>query len=162
MANWNNMKLTIELVPKTSWFSNVRDALSQSNWNLVKRLTSQAANSRCEVCNDVGPKWAVECHEIWDYDDVNHVQKLVRTIALCPPCHAVKHVGFNMKRFPRRVPTLIRHLANVNGISQQEAEDYIVHSFEEWFERSQHNWTVDLGWLHKKFPNMNIKDDYER
>lgn len=156
------MKLTIELVPKTSWFSNVRDALSPSDWNLIKRFTSQSAGHRCEICNGVGPKWPVECHEVWDYDDTNHTQTLKRTIALCPTCHAVKHFGFHMKKFPNKVPKLIQHIADVNGITTQEAEDYIVQSFGVWNQRSKHNWTVDLGWIDKKFPNMKIKDGYER
>lgn len=162
MANWDDMKLTIELVPKTSWFSNVRDALSTTDWNTVKRFTAQHADRRCEICGGVGPKWPVECHEVWHYDDTNHVQTLKRTIALCPTCHAVKHFGFNMTKFPNRVPKLIQHIATVNGISMQEAEDYIVHSFDVWTQRSQHNWEVDLSWISKKFPNMTIKDHYSK
>lgn len=160
MASWNDLKLTIELVPKTSWFSNVRDALSTRQWNEVKQMTALRAGHRCEICNGVGPKWPVECHEVWDYDDTKHVQTLVRTIALCPDCHAVKHIGFNMATLPYRVPKLLRHLATVNGITDAEAEAYVSYAFNIWKERSKHQWTVDLSWLSNKFPRMKFKGSY--
>ena len=153
----SNYKLTIELVPSTSWFNNIRDMVSAKDWNIIKDLTFKRAGHRCEICNGVGPKWPVECHEVWDYDDINHVQTLVRTIALCPTCHACKHLGFNMTRMPHRVPKLLNHLGNVNNMSEQEVEDYVVNCFSTHTSRSRHDWTVDVSWIKKRFPNMVFK-----
>jgi len=154
-----NYKLTIELVPSTSWFNNIRDMVSQSDWDTIKSLTFKHAGYKCEICGGKGPKWPVECHEIWKYDDVNNVQKLVRTIALCPDCHACKHIGFQMTKMPKRVPRLLNHFCNVNGISAKEAEDYIVECFQEHHRRSQERWEVDVSWIKNRFPNMTFKED---
>ena len=58
-------RLTIELVPQTCWFSNVRSEVSAADWDRLRKLTSNAAGGRCEVCGGRGPRWPVECHEIW-------------------------------------------------------------------------------------------------
>jgi hypothetical protein len=72
-------KLTVELVPETSWYSNLRSELTEEQWDTVRRRCYVAADYRCEVCGGRGPKWPVECHEVWSYDDLEHVQTLVRT-----------------------------------------------------------------------------------
>jgi hypothetical protein len=151
-------KLSIELVPSTSWYNNIRALVSKSDWEVIKDLTFKRAGYKCEICGGTGPKWPVECHEVWHYDDTNHTQKLVRTIALCPNCHCVKHMGLQMSKFPRRVPNLIKHMMKVNVMTYKEAEDYIVSAFKEHAERSRHPWDVDITWIKKRFPNMNFKE----
>lgn len=139
------MKLTIELVPRTCWFSNVRSNVPASVWNKLKTKTSFNAMHVCEICGGVGPKWPVECHEIWDYDDVNKIQTLKGLISLCPDCHQVKHIGLAQVMGKLRKAT--GHLQKVNSLTLEEATNYIVKSFEIWNERSQHEWELDISWL---------------
>ena len=58
------MKLTIELVPKTSWYSNVRSNVSRSQWDKLRKKCYLNADYKCEVCGDTGIKqgfkWPVE------------------------------------------------------------------------------------------------------
>jgi len=122
-------------------------------------MTFKHAGYKCEICGGTGPKWPVECHEVWEYDDVNNIQKLVRTIALCPDCHACKHIGFHMRTRSKRVPKLLTHFCRKNNISAKEAEDYIVKCFQEHHRRSQEQWTVDVSWIKNRFPNMKFKED---
>ena len=35
----------------------------------------------------------LHCHEIWNYGDLQHIQKLVGFVALCRLCHHVKHLA---------------------------------------------------------------------
>src|ERR1035437_976435 len=90
-------KLTIELIPSTCHYSNVRTTVKPIEWNKIRFLSYAAADNMCEVCKDTGKnqgyKHNVECHEIWEYDDVNHIQRLVKLISLCVHCHQVKHIG---------------------------------------------------------------------
>ena len=81
--------LTVELVPHTCWFSNVRDHVDKETWNRLRQATYQKAGYVCEICGGRGSEWPVECHEIWHYDDKRHTQTLVGLMALCPSCHAV-------------------------------------------------------------------------
>ncbi len=86
-------KLTIELVPKTAWFSNVRDHVSPSEWLKLSRCIIEEAGYHCRICGSQGKKHRVECHETWYYDDTVKLQKPTGLIALCPACHRVKHIG---------------------------------------------------------------------
>lgn len=138
-------RLTIELVPQTCWFSNVRSNVSEAVWGRLKRATFAAAAYHCEVCGGQGRHWPVECHEVWDYDDERHIQRLVRLIALCPPCHEVKHIGFASVRgvFERAAA----HLAAVNRWPLDHALTYVDASFAIWEERSEYDWELDISWL---------------
>jgi hypothetical protein len=139
------LKLTIELVPRSCWFSNLRSELSALDWKRLKIQTYQAAGWVCEICGGKGKDWPVECHERWLYDDLNHIQKLEGLIALCPACHEVKHIGLAEKR--GHLPHARQHLAKINGISLADAMLYIEHSFEVWAQRSCHQWKLDISWL---------------
>lgn len=137
--------LTIELVPRTCWFKNVRSEVSAEDWNKLKKMTAQAAGNRCEICGGRGPRWPVEAHEVWHYDDRDHVQKLAGLVALCPDCHSVKHMGLTISR--GREEQALRHLARVNGWSVEDARLYVEVAFEVWSQRSNHDWTLDISWL---------------
>lgn len=137
--------LTIELVPQTCWFSNVRDHVDKLTWDRLRRQTYRKANYGCQVCGGRGPQWPVECHEIWHYDDANHIQKLMGLIALCPHCHEVKHIGLaeiNGKRERAEA-----HLARVNKWTQAQTNEYLAKVWAVWAERSQHQWQLDLTLL---------------
>lgn len=151
-----NFKLVVELVPKTSWFTNIRSMVSAKDWDIIKKMTFGAAQHRCEICSGKGHKWPVECHEVWSYDEVKKIQRLERTIALCPDCHAVKHIGLQYAKFPSRVPRLIRHFCKVNNATQFEAEEHIKEAFSTYDTRSRFTWKVDVSWIEKRFPNMKV------
>jgi hypothetical protein len=142
------IKLTIELVPKTCWFSNVRKHISNSEWDLLRKETYRKAKNRCEICDGVGSKHPVECHEIWNYDDETYTQRLEGLIALCPSCHSVKHIG--LASLNDHFGEAVAHLAKVNGWSALEAEKFVANELRIWKERSQHEWTLDLSWLEHK------------
>lgn len=138
-------RLTVELVPRTCWFENIRSNVTKEQWNYLKKKTSEKANRKCEICGGRGPQWPVECHEIWQYDDANHIQRLNGLVALCPSCHEVKHIGFTQLKGKELEATA--HLAIVNGWSCHAAEKYIKQAFEVWTERSKKSWVLDISWL---------------
>lgn len=138
-------RLEIELVPSSSWFDNVRTRVSVSDWKKCKRLVGARSKNRCEICGGRGAKWPVECHEIWEYDDDTHIQKLKGLIALCPRCHEVKHIGLAMTR--GRLVYALSHLATVNGWTSAQAGWYFKTAMELWELRSEDAWTVDVSYL---------------
>ena len=141
------IKLTMELIPKSSPFKNVRSEVSASEWNRIRKAVYATANYKCEICGGVGKKHPVECHEIFEYDVENKEQKLVRLISLCPPCHEVKHMGFAQIR--GRGAQARKHLKEVNGWTDKETDDYIREQFKLYHERSKTNWTLNLDELEK-------------
>ena len=138
-------RLTIELVPRGQWGANLRSELPKAQWDRLRKATYAAAGYCCEICGGRGPKWPVECHERWEYDDDTKVQKLVGLIALCPSCHRVKLIGRSMSI--GHGDEAVRHLMKVNGWSASDANHYIQAAFETWSKRSREDWTLDLAWL---------------
>jgi hypothetical protein len=68
-------KLTIELVPKTCWYSNLRNAMPRSSWDKVRKKVYADYGHRCGVCSAANVR--LNCHEIWEYDDQRHIQRLL-------------------------------------------------------------------------------------
>lgn len=139
------MKLTIELVPATAWYSNVRSNVTPSQWDVLRKECYKNAGYKCEICGGKGPKHPVECHEIWEYNDESFTQTLKGLIALCPKCHSVKHIG-RSNAIGKGQEALL-HLSKVNGIKEDEAIGYINESFKVWSKRSESNWTLDISFL---------------
>lgn len=140
-----SLKLTIELVPELSWYTNVRSNTTQETWDRIRKKCYQDAHYKCEICGGVGPNHPVECHEIWDYDDANLIQKLVGFIALCPACHSVKHLGFTSTKGLSALEKAIEHLKKVNGWDNAHA--YLVEVWNKWMERSCYLWEVDISYI---------------
>lgn len=137
--------LTIELVPNTSWFTNVRSQVSQRDWNSIRKETYKNAQHKCQICGGIGSRHPVECHEIWEYVDSERIQRLNGFVALCPQCHEVKHMG--MANLRGRGDVAVEHLAKINRWSESEARRYVNSAFNKWLERSMVEWSVDLGLL---------------
>lgn len=138
-------RLTIELVPRTCWFTNVRDRVSRCDWDRIRSNVYRSAGYRCEVCNGRGSRHPVECHEVWEYDESARVQRLLRMIALCPACHEVKHIG--LAGIKGRGDLAREHLATVNGWTSAEASRYVDEAFAIWRLRSGQTWKLDISAL---------------
>src|ERR1700722_267423 len=91
------MKLTIELVPSSSFYQNVRAVLSPAQWRTLSKQVRSEAYDICEICG-ASSEQSLDCHEIWNYDDKKQIQKLVGLRALCKKCHGVKHFGLSQIR----------------------------------------------------------------
>lgn len=152
-------KLTVELVPKTCFFSNVRSTVSSSEWDLIRFISYKHANNKCEICGATGLKQGykhrVECHEIWEYDETNKVQILAGLISLCPLCHQVKHIGRSFA-IGRQIE-VFEHLMKVNKWNHRQVVDHVADAFMIYKERSKHQWKLDLSLLTKEPYNLKIK-----
>ena len=141
--------LLVELVPLTTWEVNLRSALTKRQWDQHRKAQYKRANYRCEICGERGTEqgynYPVECHEVWQYDDVNHIQILVRLIALCPCCHRVKHAGrtITVDRKAGRIEVEDR-LMKINGWSRNKAANHIKDALQLWEDRSHYGWQLNL------------------
>jgi hypothetical protein len=164
MSTKSKPKLTVELVPTTCHFSNVRSTVTTAEWDKIRRISYEAANNVCEICKDTGKnqgyKHNVECHEIWHYNDETHVQTLTGLISLCPTCHQVKHIGRSIAIGIEK--QCYYQLAKINKWTIKQIQEHIVKSFEVHKERSKHQWTLDISILKSEPYNVDIKDTTER
>lgn len=142
-----NLKLEIELVPRTAWYSNLRKYLKPEDWDTVRRKCYKASGHRCDVC---GAEGRLNCHEIWAYDDRIHVQTLTGVTTLCDSCHMIKHIGFagiQAKAGKLDMDLLVRHFMAVNAVSVDRFKDHKDQVFKTWNERSKHGWRTDLSYV---------------
>lgn len=140
--------LTIELVPKTCWYENVRSEVPRWKWEVLKKRCFRNAEYKCEVCGGTGYNWPVECHEIWEYDDKSRTQILRGLVALCPPCHQVKHIG--LAGIQGKYDEALEHLSSVNEWDYHTTAMYADEAFDTWRERNKHEWELDITWLENK------------
>ncbi|MES9899407.1 MAG: HNH endonuclease [Sedimenticola sp.] len=111
----------------------------------VKKRAYQQSNNKCSICGGTGPKWPVEAHEVWNYNEDEKIQTLVNIVALCPPCHQTKHIGLAIKR--NKFKEVITHFKAINGISENKAMEYIEDAFKTFEKRSEYKWKTDLSLL---------------
>lgn len=146
-------KLSIELVPRTCFFSNVRTLVPKKYWDILRRESYEKAGHVCEICGDTGKnqgvKHNVECHEIWVYDDKLKIQKLIGLISLCPKCHRVKHFG-RTSAIGKQAEAFA-HLEEVNGWTHKQCVDHVAESMTIWMDRSRYKWELDLNILHENY-----------
>lgn len=136
--------LSVELVPSTCWFSNVRSHVSSEDWDRLRRMTYARAGRLCEICC-TGPGIRLDAHEVWHYDDENLVQKLTGMQALCIDCHRVKHAG--LAAVNGEIELVIKHLMKVNHWEEERAKVYLGGCFDVWERRSASNWKLDISYL---------------
>lgn len=147
-----DLRLQIELVPETAWWSNVRSNVSRAEWEKCKRYAKAKTGSKCYVCGgdgiEQGWRYPVEAHEIWAYDDDNQVQTLVDIVPLCPRCHQCKHLGRSRSVLgPTEWGQLIDHFQAVNNWPDWKVEKYVHLVFEIHRIRSQVKWQLDVSFL---------------
>lgn len=139
------LKLTIELVPRTSWYDNLRKVLPKSEWDRIRKRTYAEYDYRCGIC---GAQGKLNCHEVWNYNDRDHRQTLGGFIALCDLCHHVKHIGLAgilASRGQLDYEKVVEHFVKVNECERSTFEEHKKEAFEQWAERSRHEWQVELG-----------------
>lgn len=148
------MQLTIELVPATCWYSNVRSHVSRQQWDIIRKQCYRQAGYRCEICRQTGLfqgfRHPVECHEIWDYDEEKMTQRLAGLICLCPLCHQVKHAGLTISQ--QGLQVILNRLMSVNNWTHDQAADHIEEEFEVWRVRSKSQWKLDISYLDSYIP----------
>ena len=143
------MNLEIELVPETAWGSNLRNKVPKTEWDKIRKQAYQDYNHKCGICRTTNVK--LNCHELWDYDDKNHIQKLKGFIALCDNCHNIKHFGFvnvqvSKGIWPKNMLNdLAKHFIKVNNVGLKEFKSHIKECYDKWEKRSKYEWKTDLA-----------------
>jgi hypothetical protein len=139
------LKLQIELVPASCFWSNVRNNIEVNQWDQIRKRVYKKANHMCEICGGKGKYHPVECHEVWLYDYSSMTQKLDFFQALCPFCHEVKHIGLaGIRGTGKRA---FNHFASFNGLDEVTAGKIEDAVFRQWEIRSDLYWKLDIKHL---------------
>lgn len=154
--------LSIDLVPKNAWGKNVRAVVSNYDWNMLRwRLGASleqptpGGDAMCGrsfrgnnylICNICARKFDnLHLHELWQFDDIELIQKLIGCRAICEECHNAIHFGRSQAVGLER--QALAHIQNINGWSEEDARNHINSSFKEWIRRDQLHYKLDLSYL---------------
>ena len=138
------MKLQIELVPDSCWYSNLRSILTPTQWNAVRKSAYAKANGKCMICG--APASRLEAHERWSYNEDARIQKHEEVIAVCKNCHEVIHIGRTQLTGKGREAE--EHFMNVNGCTYAEYRKALGRANEEHRRRNTvAEWKLDLSVL---------------
>lgn len=151
--------LDIELVPSTCFGHNLRKLLPASAWQAISRFVRNDAGGVCEVCGQhVNSIAELECHEEWKYikkhkknGKVKRIQKLVGLKALCPMCHAVKHIG--LAAHNGKYEDAVDWFMQVNGATYKEFKKESDKAWKKYHKRSKHHWRLDCTKLEELLQN---------
>jgi len=155
------LKLQIEVVPYSCWWSNVRSNVTKKQWDNIRKSVYLKANYQCEICGEKGTNHPVECHEVWIYDDATLTQRLGYFQALCPLCHEVKHIGLAGERANKE--RAFNRFKTINQLDDETARKIISAVFKQWEIRSLQQWKLDIEHLREYGLNPDeLKDKRKR
>lgn len=119
--------------------------MGRDKWDILRKKVYADYGQKCGVCNATG---MLHCHEIWEYDDKNHIQTLKGFIALCPFCHWVKHIGLagiQASEGTFDFEKIVQHFMKVNNCNRQTFENHRLEAFDLWEKRSKYQWRINIG-----------------
>ncbi len=93
-----SLKLAVEEVPWSSRGKSLSQLLPESRWKKIRERVYADHGQRCAICDTKREDRRLDCHEVWEYDDEEHVQRLKGFVALCHLCHLAKHGLFVCRR----------------------------------------------------------------
>lgn len=152
------IQTAFDLIPSsTCQASNVRSLVPERVWVRIRRQVRDEAGGRCERCGRVGRRvpgvrspGLLEAHELWSYDDVEHVQSLIKIECLCPDCHQAMHWVFNWAPTNGSEFHLGPRLAMIEmiekiGLTEGDLGQHHAEVWRIYEERSEHDWQLELS-----------------
>lgn len=142
--------LLIEPIPEPLHGINLRILLTATEWKRLRDPIFEAAGHRCEICGGQGTRHPVEGDEVFSYNEETATAALRCIVAVCPQCHAVKHIGRTQQLGYEEAA--LDHLAIVNGWSAEQVSEHYEEAYTTWQRRSQIKWRMDFKILGDDFP----------
>ena len=127
-----DLKLTINMLPKGAWNNDFSKTLSKKDWDKLREFALKRANGRCEIC---GYKTdALDVHEEWEFNIEKKTQTLKQIIAICSKCHGVKHFKNSVRLGYGEEAQ--KHFMKVNNCSEMEFASHLNKALLEYNERN--------------------------
>lgn len=142
----DELRLAIALVPTPLRWRSLAKVMPRHAWKRLSTQVKTQHGNRCAIC---GAERRLECHEVWHYDDLQHIQSLVGFQALCPTCHLITNfliVDTLAEEGKLDREKVVEHFMRVNGCGRDTFERHWVEAFARYNHRSVWGlWTTDYG-----------------
>lgn len=138
------VKLNFEFIPDTAIGQNLRN---NPEWDILRKKVYDIYDRKCQICKR--QDCSLDAHEVWEWDEENHIQKLINIIGICRLCHDVIH--FNIPRKNDRENEVIEHYLKVNNCDYKIFKQKIAEAKAIKKRRSEINkWEMDLNFIFQK------------
>ncbi|MFY9307610.1 MAG: hypothetical protein WAQ28_01040 [Bacteroidia bacterium] len=140
----NKFKLNIQLIPYKNWGKNFRNQYPKS-WEKRREEQLRVSNYQCSICGDT--KSELHCHEDWDIDHENLIQRLRGLKIVCEYCHHCIHWGRMMKIDTTGSLTerATKHFLKVNNCTKQVLINQYRREFDIFYKNINNDYVLDLG-----------------
>ena len=145
MATRNPLKLQIDMVPRESWGTSLRNGMPRSRWDQLRKQVHAQNGGKCQIC---GATEKLHCHEIWKYNLKAKQQKLIGLGTICNMCHHVTHFGRSVKLAYEGhldIDAVVAHFMKVNGCDLTTFDKHQEKAFALFMKRSEYEWRIDFG-----------------
>jgi DNA polymerase-3 subunit epsilon len=161
------LRLNVEMIPTSNWSINVRAVVAQDVWDTLRYHFKATADMpafmrtishprprfedqpTCRIC-EASPR-TLELHEVWTFNDTDHVQRLSDLVPVCEKCHNTIHFGRASQLGLAEKSFL--HLCEVNKITPVKGKKHIADAYKTWGKRCSETYTVDFGFLTNILPS---------
>ena len=131
-----------------AWYNNLRSFVP--NWAEIS--TKIRSKCTCEICGYRGEISEFDAHEVWKYDDKDHVQSLSKIMCVCKPCHSTIHIG--LSGLNGTLDQSLQHYQEVNGLTKEEVNLDYAEAGKVYHSRSMFEWTLDKEKLIKDVESL--------
>lgn len=146
IKKYKHLKLKMDAIPGGNQQSNLARILPKKLWNIIRENTKIECNNKCSICNSSSHR--LLCHEVWEYDDTKHIQKLKKCTMLCSLCHFATHPGvalYASKNSEININIIKKHFQQINECEETIYDTYKKHTDTLTLYRSLKDWKIDYG-----------------
>lgn len=133
-----------DMLPTTTWESNLRTMFAEKEWDRLRKFCYQAAGHACVACGSRGEPH-VEAHESWSFDEAKGIQRLKGLLCLCPTCHKAKHLGYAQRI--GRLADVLERLKWLNDWDERQLQAGLADVERRQKQLSARSWALDLSFL---------------
>ena len=142
------MKLQIEMIPRPNWGKSLSKKLKKSDWDSIRKAVYAKENMKCHICEE--DCQSLHAHEVWNFDEERHVQKLVDIIGICSACHNTIHYG-RAQRIGKAREAQEQFLKVNDCLSFLEFQTDLNRASEDFHRRSKiEDWKIDVSFIEQQ------------
>jgi len=150
-----NIKLTIELLPKGAWNNDFSNTLPKKEWDTIREICYKKANHKCQICGFETDD--LDAHEVWEFNVKSKTQTLKDIIGICSKCHGIKHLR-NSQRLGYE-QEVKEHFMKVNNCNEMEYVSYLTQAQMDFEERNKiYRWKIIADLTKYGLKNATIKE----
>jgi len=145
-------RLEVSPIPSSSWGKSLANILRGELWDSIRKDIYKMYGHKCVMCKVGGS--VLHCHEVWQFDDRTHIQKLVGVICLCEDCHNIVHwmrtvtVAKKGEYTEAYLTFLRKHFCAVNSCNLAAFSEHTSDVVAQYRKRDMYKWTIDWGIWH--------------